>query len=546
MSSLRNPRAEPYLFVLRSLLTRGVRSLIGLASVLFLVTFAAGCAGLPTTVLRTPSTAIKATKETKLETIVEASSPDRALSGFRLLPSGAFALSTRLELARRSEQSLDLQYYLIKSDATGKSMLRALRDASRRGVRVRLLLDDLNTSGQDALLLGLAAEPNVEVRLFNPFPAGRQRMLTRFAASLFDFRRLNRRMHNKLFIADGAMAVAGGRNIADEYFTRHLLANFIDLDVFASGAIVPELARLFDEYWNSPAAYPLESIAVTGEPRAELQARFEEVTISVLEPMSRAAPATDVLGYGPISEELDDGKLGLAWSSAEAFADAPGMASDDKSFRMDLHEPSTRVRFNVLEHIRDSSDEAVLVSPYFIPGAEGMEMIRAARERGVNISVLTNSLASTDQPLVHTAYLRYRDELLKLGVDLYELSPIRAGRETRRFMFGASVGGLHTKAAVFDDDKLFIGSMNFDPRSERYNTELGLFIHSPEIAREAGRLARFGMLQGAHRLRLTAAGRLERLMLGAADEVHVEEPEAGFWVRMLLRLFAPLVPEELL
>lgn len=516
-------------------------------SVLVVAALASGCAGLPTAVVRTPSTAIPASKDTLLEKIAAASSPDRALSGFRLLPSGVLALSTRLELVRRSERTLDLQYYLIRDDATGKTLLRSLRAAARRGVRVRLLLDDLNTSGQDVLLLGLAAQPNVEVRLFNPFPAGRDRALTRFTASLFDFRRLNRRMHNKLFIADGAMAVVGGRNIADEYFTRHPLANFIDLDVFASGAIVPELAQLFDQYWNSPAAYPVESIASRGESRAELQARFEEVTTPAPGPPPDALPASDVLGYGPLVKELDDGRLGLIWGAAQAFSDAPVTAFDDRSSTMDLHASSMRVRFNVLEHIRDSTAEAVLVSPYFIPGRKGMDVIRAARERGVNISVLTNSLASTDQPLVHAGYLRYRDDLLKLGVEVYELSPIRARRESRRALFGVSVGGLHTKSAVFDQDKLFIGSMNFDPRSERYNTESGLFIHSAEIAREALRLADLAKLQGAHRLRQTSSGEIERLMPGATkDEVHVDEPGAGFWVRMLLRLVAPLVPEELL
>jgi len=176
-----------------------------------------------------------------------------------------------------------------------------------------------------------------------------------------------------------------------------------------------------------------------------------------------------------------------------------------------------------------------------------MNLIREARGRGVRISVITTSLASTDQPLVHSGYLRYRDELLEAGVVLYELSPIRARRESRRALFGAAVGGLHTKAAVFDDDKVFIGSMNFDPRSERYNTETALFIHSPEIAREALRLTNTAKQQATHRLRRTPDGQIQRLMPGAAtDELHVEEPEAGFWVRWLRILVAPLVPEALL
>lgn len=195
--------------------------------------------------------------------------------------------------------------------------MRTPRDAARRGVRVRLLLDDLNTAGQDLLLLGLAAHANVELRLFNPFPAGRDRAFTRLATSLFDLRRLNRRRHNKLFIADGVMAVVGGRNIADEYFMQHPLANFIDLDVFASGVIVTDFSRLFDQYWNSRFAYPVESSASPGDSRFALQARFEAMTRPAKVTPIDKLPASDVLGRGPLVDELGHGKLGLVWSEAK-------------------------------------------------------------------------------------------------------------------------------------------------------------------------------------------------------------------------------------
>ena len=514
----------------------------------FVVTaFASGCAGLPAAVSRTPSKAIPALTDTALARIAAVSSPDPTLSGFRLLPSGAFALSTSIELLQRSERSLDLQYYLMQDDASGRHVLRLLRDAAQRGVRVRLLLDDLNTAGLDRLLLGLAAHPNVEVRLFNPFPAGRAGLFTRFAASLFDLKRLNRRMHNKLLIADGIMAVAGGRNIGDRYFMRDSLANFIDLDVFVSGAVVPELSRQFDQYWNSPSAYPLESIVPQGEARVGAQEGFEESTRAAQASPLDALPEVDVLGHGPIVDELNTGRLALSWGEVEAYADPPDTPFGDQSPNSDLQESAKRVRFNLLEHMRDAKAEVALISPYFIAGAKGMELIREIRNRGVKVSVLTNSLASTDQPFVHMAYLPYREALLGLGVDLHELSRIRAAQESKRTLFGSSVGGLHTKAAIFDHDKVFIGSMNFDPRSEYYNTETGLFIHSPEIAREALRLLDLTLLQAAHRLRLTASGQIEVLMPVEADgEVHLDEPGSGFWMRMLLNLVAPLVPEELL
>jgi putative cardiolipin synthase len=473
------------------------------------------------------------------------------LSGFRLLPSGAFALDARIELARRAARSLDLQYFLIKSDATGHSILRALRDAALRGVRVRLLLDDLHTSGQDALLLGLAAHPNVEVRLFNPFASRQGGLFRRFAASVPEFERLNHRMHNKLFIADGAMAIAGGRNIADEYFTRHPLANFIDLDVFTTGVVVQSLAAIFDGYWNSPSAYPVQTLSKPSEPALDLQADFDQMTRVAHPPALQDMPATDALGYGRLARELDRGRLDLLWSPVEAFGDPPYPEADASAStppaRPGSPAPASRVRLNVLEHIRDARSEVVLVSPYLIPGRRGMDLIRAVRSRDVVVSVLTNSLASTDQPLAHIGYRRYRHELMTLGVELFELSPIKAGRESQRLLFGASVGGLHTKAVVFDREELFIGSMNFDPRSNHYNSEMGLFIHSPEVAGEAWRLAYLAKLQGAHRLRLLPGGGIEWLTpAGADDEVHTSEPEASFCTRVLLELLAPLAPEELL
>ncbi|HEX6722364.1 MAG TPA: phospholipase D-like domain-containing protein, partial [Burkholderiaceae bacterium] len=238
----------------------------------------AGCAGLPRDVQRPPSQAIAASPDTDLGRIALASAPDRTRSGFRLLSWSAQSLAARIELIRRAQVSLDVQYYVIHDDETGRHVLRALRDAAERGVRVRLLVDDLYTAGTDPLLLGLAAYPNVEVRLFNPFPMGRDSLSARLTLSLFDLGRVNHRMHNKLLVADGAMAVAGGRNIGNEYFMVSGLANYIDLDAFAVGPIVAKLAALFDQYWNSDVVFPVRSIAVPDGTDAEQRARFEALT----------------------------------------------------------------------------------------------------------------------------------------------------------------------------------------------------------------------------------------------------------------------------
>ena len=283
----------------------------------------AGCATLPTDVVRTPSRAYAPSSSTVLGRIVDESTPDRELSGFRLMPTGQFALSARIELARRAQRSLDVQYYQIHDDQTGRYVLRALRDAALRGVRVRLLIDDLYTAGADPLLLGIDAYANVEVRLFNPFPAGRGNLLTRFAASALDFSRVHRRMHNKLFIADGVIAVAGGRNIADEYFMVGAGANFIDLDTLVAGALVPRLSHLFDEYWNSLRVFPVQSIIRPEATAEELRRNFEVLTGPQTTPEPEAPPPNDLLGYGPLIHELDAGKLGLIWANAQAYADSP-------------------------------------------------------------------------------------------------------------------------------------------------------------------------------------------------------------------------------
>ena len=510
-----------------------------------------GCATLPDEAPRPPTRAMAVSADTALGKIALAAQPDPDLSGFRLMPGGDFAFDTRIQLARRAQRTLDVQYYQIENDETGRYLLRTLRDAAQRGVRVRVLMDDLYTAGEDDLLLGLAATPNVELRLFNPFPAGRGSLLKRFAASLFDFSRVNRRMHNKLFIADGAMAVAGGRNIGNQYFRRTAGENFLDLDTFVTGALMPRLGTLFDQYWNSAYVRPVQAVVPTGLSREELQKRFEAATgPDTTPPPPRPAP-NDLLGYSPMAEDLASGKLGLIWALAEAYADSPDRvigktASYGGVPLLDVDS----VRYNVVEQMRRARSEVTIVSPYLIPGEAGLEVMREIRRRNVKISVVTNSLAATDEPLVHTAYRRYRPDMLKLGADLYELSTTRTRRSVRLGLFGTSVGRLHAKSAVIDRSILFVGSMNFDPRSETHNTEIGLFIRSPEMAQQALKLIDVLKQQGAYRLRFAEGGNASRIEWISEDAgkttVLNEEPDSDFWGRAMLELLAPLTPESLL
>jgi cardiolipin synthase C len=523
-----------------SLLTRKAHSL-RLHLVLLccsLLALISACTSLPQNVQREPSKAPPPAVDSALGRIVKASTPDPELSGFRLMPSGEYALQARLELMRRAQRTLDVQYYMILGDQTGRYILRTLRDASLRGVRVRLLVDDLHTAG-DAVLLGLDAYPNVEVRLFNPFPSGRGSLVMRYTVNAREFERVNRRMHNKLFIADGVMAVVGGRNIADRFFMGSAIANYVDLDTLVAGAVLPSLSSQFDEYWNSPNIYPIGSIVKSNETPEALQQNFERLTTWATMPEYRPAavineagapaggqappppvplkepdppPPNDLLGYNPVAEDFDAGKVGMIWADARAYADSPDKAIGRVStYGAVPIDDVDSVRYNVIEMIRRARKEVVIATPFLIPGNAGIETIRTSTQRGVKFTIVTNSLAAAPEPAVHTAYRRYRPEMLSLGVDLFETSPIRVSRSLRLGFLSTTLGKLHAKCAVIDREVVFIGSMNFDPRSDYHNTEVGLFIHSPTLAQQVLKLVDVIKQQGAYQVRLACNGKCRGL-----------------------------------
>jgi cardiolipin synthase C len=519
------------------------------ALLLLLLCLLGGCASLPP---REPapqdSRAIPIDAGTPLGRIARAfpRAPDQ--SGFRLLPLGQFSLDTRVQLAQRAQVSLDLQYYHWEDDETGRWLLRVLRDAAARGVRVRLLLDDFYThDGKEQLFLAFAAHDKVEVRLFNPLCCLRERgQAARYLASVGDWRRVNHRMHNKLFVADGAMAVIGGRNVANEYFRRgsEVGSNFIDLDAFTVGFVVEPLQALFDRYWNAQAAYPIQSLAHSALDAAALRAWFEQRTGPQQTPPPGPLPPADLLGYGPLADDLDDGRLGLVLADAYVFADHPDKPFDSAA-GADIAQ--TSVTYNVFEALRMAREEVLISSPYLVPGRDGMQLLSALRARDVRVTAMTNSLGATDEPLVHTGYARYREPMLALGVDLYEISSARVQRNRRQNLFGASLGRLHAKLAVVDRRTIFVGSMNLDPRSASINTELGAVITSPQLARELVRVIDIDRLESAYRLRLGADGTCRWLGHDGEREVVLDaEPDATFWLRLKPWLLRPFVPESFL
>ena len=518
---------------------RRARLLLGLLSALGL----AACGSLPHDTDRRASTALAPQADSALVQAARASTPEPGLTGVRLLPLGSFALDARLQLVQRARHSLDVQYYVLDDDATGRLLLQRLAAAAARGVRVRLLVDDLYTGHTDALLQAMAALNNVEVRLFNPFCCARQSgLIGRFAASLSDIYRLNHRMHNKLLIADGAMVVAGGRNIADDYFQRGVQHNFVDLDALVIGAVVPDLAAIFDRYWNSPVVRPIQGVSPTSDTDATLRQRFHSLTADARASAPPELPEVDLLGYGSIADDLDAGRLGLVWGRAMAIADPP-----DKLDRNADKAWADSLAYQALMKIWTAEREVTITSPYLIPGALGIAAFEALRQRQVQVTVLTNSLAATDEPLVHTGYSRYRPRLVDAGVDLYELSPTRSQRNKRLGVFGSSTGRLHAKTAVVDGDKTFIGSMNLDPRSRTQNTELGLFIESAQLAAEMQRVVKVSREQSAYRVQRSPTGGLQwRVVDGDVDEVLLEEPESSVWLKLHNLILGPLVPEQLL
>ena len=524
----------------------GPSRLIGFSvSALLAASLLAGCGALPQREDVPLSAASVPSQDSPLVRMAEASVPAQELTGVRLMPHAAYSLDARIELIRRATHSLDIQYYLIANDRTGRLLMRNVRDAAQRGVHVRLLADDLYTFGSDQMFIGLAAFPNVEVRLFNPYCSGRTGLfLSRYMASLQDFRRLNHRMHNKLFIADGAIVVAGGRNIADEYFSRSMSGNFVDMDALMIGAVVPKLAAIFDTYWNSTHSYPVAQIITTDRTREQVQEDFNKIVDEGDQMMEVKLPPHDILGYGPVTHEFGAGPLALEWGTARAFADSPDkvMAMTPDAAR------SMSVTMNVFDLVAAARSEVVMSSPYFVPGEKGVQAFDELCKRDVKVTILTNSLASNDEAVVHAGYARYRPELLRSGVDLYELSTTRSllNKELDIAIPGTSTGRLHAKTAVIDRSMVFVGSMNLDPRSDSINTELGIIVRSPALAREVRQVIDISKFESAYRVRLGPDGRsLEWLTTDDNGEVTLyAEPDTTFLLRLQTMMFAPFVPEQ--
>ena len=447
-------------------------------------------------------------------------------SGFRLLATGLDAFVARVGLIELADRSLDLQYYIFHSDTTGEIIVDRLIAAADRGVRVRLLLDDWGTlEKKDEAVVGLDAHANIEIRLFNPY-LHRSRM-GRVGELVRSFSRVNRRMHNKQLIADGVAVVLGGRNIGDEYFGLGEL-DFQDVDVLAGGPIVRESTATFEAYWQSAFAKPVSALGTA----APSQERFAAARRALAERIEqrRASPYAKALSESLLATDLREARDILPhWADARVFADPPGKLAEPAGTRGPEY-----LGAHVAAAVRAAHSELLLVSPYFVPGKEGIATLGGKRREGVSVRVLTNSLAATDVWLVHAGYRKYRRPLLRQGVRLYELKAEGRGAAGRYAPVGSSRASLHGKTFVFDGQSVFIGSMNLDARSIDQNTEDGVLIESPALAGEVAALfERWSGPGVSYEVRLTGGRRLEWLAMGDGQAVHFSrEPEAGFWRRL--------------
>lgn len=451
-------------------------------------------------------------------------------SGVMLLTGNLDAFAVRALSARRAERSLDLQYYMWKGDLTGRLLAKEVLDAADRGVRVRVLLDDINAREYDHATLALDAHPNIDIRLFNPsrsrdgaFRRGIELLLRAVSAT--------RRMHNKSWIADGRIAVGGGRNIGDAYFDADPSANFHDLDVLALGVAVRQAESVFDDFWNSRAAIPITTLRqVRDADLPALRRRLAGVTAD-----AHARPYLRRVAEEATVQDILAGKGDIYWTrQARVVSDPPEkvLAMGEDKWLINAVRPV----------LTAATAELEIISPYFIPGEAGAGALVDMAKRGIKVTVLTNSLAATDVAAVHGAYAHYRERLIEGGVGLFELKPY--DERSRVSLFGSSGASLHTKAFTADGRCGFIGSMNFDPRSVSLNSEMGVVFEDAGLAAEIRKIfADETSPQKSYRVLLENGRIVWRDASGGTARILREEPEASLWRRLAARIVG-LLPIE--
>jgi putative cardiolipin synthase len=449
--------------------------------------------------------------------------PGETKSGFYPIASGTDSLGLRLRLLENADATIDLQYFLMKPDLAGILMTSQLLRAADRGVRIRFLLDDIFTSATDAQLAILDSHPNIEVRLFNPLVRG----FGRWTSFVWNARQSNRRMHNKSFTVDNIVTIVGGRNIADEYFEIEQEIEFADFDIIGVGQVAVDVSASFDQFWNSPLAVPLEAFIDTADVSPKLETDDALLVATAEEVYSRA------VNSGLLSD-FKTGTVELVPANATVITDPPEKLTNPKQSGHD------HLITALVEAMEGASEEIIIISPYFVPGKQGVKFLQGLREKGIEITVITNSLASNNHTYVHGGYAPRRKPLLASGVELHEAMANPAV---------TSVDGkpvqltLHTKLVVIDRRLLFVGSLNIDPRSIVLNSEMGLLIDIPEVAGIIPERIQEGLPLYSYRVILDEKNRLRWIDASGPDPVVLtSEPDATLWMRFIAGLvrFLPI------
>ena len=440
-------------------------------------------------------------------------------SGVYLLPHGRDAFAARVLLARKAEKSLDIQYYMYHQDTVGSLLSYDVLRAADRGVRVRMLIDDIYGNEGEDTWVALDAHPNIEVRLWNPWKRGHNRLIQ----SVFRALDINYRMHAKSFTVDNQATILGGRNIGNEYFDADTDVAFSDIDVLSIGPPVAEVSSQFDDYWNSEFAYPVNILVRQGSEqdldtlRDARNAFYKENSTSVY---------VKALTDSALAHGLEDGQLAFSWAEARVIHDSPLKKTLGKAGKDEL------LISQLAPYITGSKKSADIVSPYFVPGDRAADAMCKLAQNGVQVRILTNSLASNDVSAVHAGYSKYRRKLLRCGVQLFEFDESLKDREGKAFTWlpGLKKSALHAKTMAFDGEYLFVGSFNFDQRSLHINNEIGLIIRDPELAGASARNFEEHVNDVAFKLEFSREGGNENMLWkggqGGPDVVMEEEPYA--------------------
>ena len=503
----------------------------GHAVFLLFVMLITGCASVPTDYPRAQSTALTNHLDTDTgQFFKEAAVKHPGESGFAIIRRGRPAFTARIAFTKLAEQTLDLQYYIWEEDETGWILAEHVIKAADRGVRVRILVDDITLAGRDTGAASLDAHPNIEVRVFNPF-AHRDARLIDFAT---DLGRVNHRMHNKIFVVDNAAAIIGGRNIGNHYFNVDTHANFRDLDIAAAGPVVREISNVFDYFWNGDWAVPISALVDRAYTKEDLETTSENVRQLIAAGNYPYPLDQDV---ATLRSDLLSIRDQLIWAPGEIVWDDPDAIEDGRQ--------AGKLITALHNKIDTLQSELLMEAAYFIIRERGVETSRRLKERGVKVRVLTNSLAANDVLAAHAGYSKTRRELIENGVEVYELRP-DAGTVKQRNDSTDSKTGLHAKALVFDRESVFIGSYNLDPRSANINTEAGLYVESPELAEQVAAFMEEGVQpENSYRVLLDDQGDLVWVTEIDGEEVRYDdEPETTFGQRFMSDFISILPVDE--